>query len=314
MKNHLIALATAASATMTMLAFTAVHSSGQAPAAAPAYQVPRTPFGQPDLQGVWQAVNTANWNIQDHSAELGMPAGQGIVEGNEIPYLPLALAKRDENRRKRLTDDTEAKCFMVGTPRINYMPYPFEIVQTPTQVTVLYEYVHTTRHLRLNGRHPEGAIQWFMGDSRARWEGDELVVETTNLTDQTSIGPNGNGLRHSDKMKITERFKRVGDQILQYQITVDDPVTYARPFTLSLPLTPLDGGTLLPYECHEGNYAIRQSLGAERAEDQKVEADLKRGIIRPRRPVQDGLGVGGQPIGEAGPGGLVPGRGAGPGN
>ena len=174
--------------------------------------------------------------------------------------------------------------------------------------------IHDTRVFYTDGRpHIGQAIRQYLGDSRARWEGDELVVETTNLTDRTSIGPNGNGLRHSDRMKITERFKRVGDQILQYQITVDDPVTYASPFTLSLPLTPLDGGVLLPYECHEGNYAVRQSLGAERAEDAKVEADLRRGIIRPRRPVQDGLGVGGQPIGEAGPGGLVPGRGAGPG-
>jgi hypothetical protein len=191
------------------------------------------------------------------------------------------------------------------------------IVQAPGMVAISYEMIHDSRFFYTDGRpHVSPNIKQYLGDSRAHWEGDELVVETTNLTDKTSIGPNGNGLRHSDKMKISERFKRVADQILQYQITVDDPVTYMRPFTLSLPLTPLDGGTLLPYECHEGNYAVRQSLGAERAEDQKVAADLQRGIIRPRRPVQDGLGVGGQPIGEAGPGGLIPGagRGAGPGN
>src|SRR5204863_2292717 len=121
---------------------------------------------------------------------------------------------------------------------------------------------------------------------------------TTNLTDKTSIGGNGNGLRHSDKMVITERFKRVTTDIVQYQITVDDPATYVRPFTASLPLTPLDGGVLLPYECHEGNYAVRQSLGAERAEDVALAGDLAKGITRARRPVQDGLGVGGQPIGE----------------
>ncbi|HEU4694097.1 MAG TPA: hypothetical protein VFS23_37280, partial [Vicinamibacterales bacterium] len=118
--------------------------------------------------------------------------------------------------------------------------------------------------------------------------GEELVVETTNLTDKTSIGPNGNGLRHSDKMKITERFKRVAEDVIQYQITVDDPVTYVRPFTLSLPLTPLEGSVLLPYDCHEGNLALMQSLSAERAEDRALEADLKRGVVRPRRPVQDG--------------------------
>jgi hypothetical protein len=80
----------------------------------------------------------------------------------------------------------------------------------------------------------------------------------------------------------------VADDIIQYQMTIDDPVTYAQPFTLSLPLTPLEGNILLPYDCHEGNLALLQSLGAERAEDRALEADLKRGVIRPRRPVQDG--------------------------
>src|SRR4030095_8155839 len=136
--------------------------------------------------------------------------------------------------------------------------------------------------------HVSPSIRQLLGDSRARWQGDELVVETTNLTDKTSIGLNGNGLRHSDKMVITERFKRVADDIIQYQMTIDDPVTYAQPFTLSLPLTPLEGNILLPYDCHEGNLALLQSLGAERAEDRALEADLKRGVIRPRRPAQDG--------------------------
>jgi len=179
-------------------------------------------------------------------------------------------------------------------------------------VAISYEMIHDTRVFYTDGRpHLSPSIRQYLGDSRARWEGDTLVVDTTNLTDKTSIGLNGNGLRHSDRMKITERFKRVANDILQYQITVDDPVTYVKPFTVSLPLTPLDGGVLLPYECHEGNYAVRQSLGAERAEDVALAADLAKGITRARRPVQDGLGVGGQPIGEGGPGGR--GRGAGPG-
>jgi hypothetical protein len=144
-----------------------------------------------------------------------------------------------------------------------------------------------------------------MGDSRARWDGDVLVVETTNLTDKTSIGLNGNGLRHSDEMTIVEKFKRVAPDILQYQITINDPVTYPRPFTASLPLTPLDGGVLLPYDCHEGNLAIRQSLGAERAEDEALAADLAKGIVRPRRGVQEsgagpGAGGGGRGGGRAG--------------
>jgi len=159
--------------------------------------------------------------------------------------------------------------------------------------------VHDTRLIYTDGRpHINQRIRQYLGDSRAHWEGDELVVETTNLTDQTAIGLNGNGNRHSAQMKLTERFKRVADDVLQYQLTVDDPATYVRPFTLSLPLTPLDGGKLLPYDCHEGNYALLQSLGGERAEDRALEADRKKGINRPRRPVQDGLGVGGQPVSE----------------
>jgi hypothetical protein len=173
------------------------------------------------------------------------------------------------------------------------------IVQAPGVVAISYEMVHDTRLIYTDDRpHLNQAIRQYLGDSRARWEGDELVVETTNLTDRTAIGPNGNGNRHSEKMKLTERFKRVADDVLQYQVTIDDPVTYERPFTLSLPLTPLDGGRLLPYDCHEGNYAILQSLGGERAEDRALEEDRKKGIIRPRRPVQGGLGVGGQPIAE----------------
>ncbi len=159
------------------------------------------------------------------------------------------------------------------------------IVQAPGMVAITYEMIHDTRVFYTDGRpHIGDAIRQYLGDSRARWDGDTLVVETTNLTDKTSIGGNGNGLRHSDKMKIVEKIKRVAPDIVQYQITVDDPVTYPRPFTASFPLTPLDGGVLLPYDCHEGNLAVRQSLGAERAEDAALAADLAKGIQRARRP------------------------------
>ncbi|HEX5109872.1 MAG TPA: hypothetical protein VFV95_15580 [Vicinamibacterales bacterium] len=180
------------------------------------------------------------------------------------------------------------------------------IVQAPGMVAISYEMIHDTRVIYTDGRpHIGSPIRQYLGDSRGRWEGDTLVVETTNLTDKTSIGPNGNGLRHSDRMKMVERIKRVAPDIIQYQLTVDDPVTYPRPFTISLPLTPLDGGSLLPYDCHEGNLAVRQSLGAERAEDAAHAADLAKGIKRERRPVQDGLDVGGRPTGPrgGGPGG-----------
>jgi hypothetical protein len=123
---------------------------------------------------------------------------------------------------------------------------------------------------------------------------------------------NGNGIRHSKEMVITERLRRVADNMIQYQATYDDPGTYERPFTVSFPLTPLDGGVLLPYDCHPGNTAISMSLGGERAEERRVTEDLKRGIIRPKRTVQDdGAGVGAALPGgrgrAAGPGGPPPG-------
>jgi hypothetical protein len=168
------------------------------------------------------------------------------------------------------------------------------IVQGPGMVAITYEMIHDTRVMYTDGRpHIGQGIRQYLGDSRARWEGDELVVETTNLTDKTSIGGNGNGLRHSDQMKIVERFRRVAADLLQYQFTVDDPVTYVRPFTMSFPLTPLDGGVILPYECHEGNQAVRNSLSAERTEDKALADDLARGIKRERRQVQEGGGGGG---------------------
>ena len=330
------------------------------------YAVPKTPWGDPDLQGVWSSddatmpmarpqnlgdrlyLNDEEFAARQKQIQQGVQNAENAVgsfrgdfarrafrqtslmvdppDGRTPAITPEAQKRRaprdqgtfgngpfDSTEDFTLYDRCITRGIVGSVMRVIY-GNGNRIVQAPGMVAISYEMIHDTRVFYTDGRpHVGQGIRQYLGDSRARWEGEELVVETTNLTDKTSIGPNGNGLRHSAQMKITERFKRVANDILQYQLTIDDPVTYARPFTLSLPLTPLDGGVLLPYECHEGNYAIRQSLGAERAEDRAVEADFKRGVIRPRRPVQDGLGIGGQPIGEGGPGGGGRGRGAGPG-
>jgi hypothetical protein len=178
-------------------------------------------------------------------------------------------------------------------------------------VAITYEMIHDTRVIYTDGRpHVADTIRQYLGDSRGRWEGDTLVVETTNLTDKTSIGANGNGLRHSDRMVMVERIRRVADDVVQYQLTVSDPVAYPQPFTMSIPLTPLDGGVLLPYECHEGNQAVRNALAGEREEDRALAADLARGIIRPRRSAQEGgLGAGG--FGGPNPGARAGGAGGG---
>ena len=139
--------------------------------------IPRTADGKPDLSGIWQAMNTAAWDIQAHAAQKGVPGGPGVVEGNEIPYQPWALAKRNENYEQRATRDPEAKCYLPGVPRLNYMPFPFQIVQTPTQTSILYEYAHAVRNIFMNSQHPRGPIEWWMGDSRGKWEGETLVVD-----------------------------------------------------------------------------------------------------------------------------------------
>jgi hypothetical protein len=161
------------------------------------------------------------------------------------------------------------------------------IVQTPNEVAISYEMVHDTRIIPLDGRsHIPSRIRQYLGDSRGHWEGNTLVVETTNLTDKTSIGLNGNGLRHSAEMKIVERFTRTADDEIKYEIHLEDPKTYARPFTISVPLISPKGFQLLPYDCHEGNYMLANVLSGERVEDRSLAEDAKKGIIRARKAVQ----------------------------
>jgi hypothetical protein len=172
------------------------------------------------------------------------------------------------------------------------------IVQAPGMVVLSYEMVHDTRVIYTDGRpHLTPNIRQYLGDSRGRWEGNTLVIETTNFTDRTSIGGgNGNGLRHSAALKITERITRTDTDELRYEVHVDDPATYTQPFTISLPLSSPPGYELLPYECHEGNYMLPHSLSAERDEDAAIEADLKKGIVRKRKSIQQNLDAGARPI------------------
>jgi hypothetical protein len=172
------------------------------------------------------------------------------------------------------------------------------IVQAPGQVVLSYEMIHDTRVIYTDGRsHVSPSIRQYLGDSRAHWEGNTLVIETTNFTDQTSIGGgNGNGLRHSSDMKITERITRIDKDELRYEVHVDDAKTYVKPFTLSIPLLSPEGFNLLPYECHEGNYMLPHALSAEREEDKAIEEDAKKGIIRKRKSIQQNLDAGARPI------------------
>ena len=129
----------------------------------PAYTPPRTAHDEPDFQGVWQVLNTAVWDIQDHSGRLGVPAGQGVVIGDVLPYQPWAAAQQQENFSNRLTADPEANCKMVGVPRITYMPYPFQIVQTPAQISILYEYAHSLRNIYMDSSPPRASARSHRG-------------------------------------------------------------------------------------------------------------------------------------------------------
>jgi hypothetical protein len=330
------------------------------------YTTPRTPWGDPDLQGVWSSDDTSGipmarpqnlgnnlYQTDEQWAARQKQTQQGIQNAlNAIGTFRGDYARRAFRQTSIIVDPADGRLPAI-TPeaekrraprdRGTFGDGPFDspedftlydrcitrgivgsvlrviygngnrIVQAPGMVAISYEMIHDTRVFYTDGRpHVSPSIRQYLGDSRARWEGDELVVETTNLTDRTSIGLNGNGLRHSDKMTITERFKRVAEDVIQYQMTINDPVTYARPFTLSLPLTPLEGNVLLPYDCHEGNLAILQSLGAERAEDRSLVEDLARGIIRPRRGVQEGNVQGGGGGGRGRGAGAPPAAPAGP--
>jgi len=211
--------------------------------------LPRTADGKPDLSGIWQVLTTAAWNIEDHQAAKGVPAGQGVVEGGELPYLPAALATRNENFKNRLTLDPETKCFQPGMPRIMYMPYPFQIVQTPTYIGLLFEYVHTTRHVRMNSEHPEGPIEWALGDTRARWEGDTLVTDVIHFNDDTWLDRAGN--LHSEQMHLVERFTMLDRDHINYEVTVEDPKVSSRPWKMSMPFYRRIEKNLqiLDYEC-----------------------------------------------------------------
>jgi hypothetical protein len=215
-------------ATIVLAAFLTLPSTraaGQTPAPA------RTPDGKPNLQGIWQVLNTAAWDIQDHQARLGVPAGQGIVDGNEIPYLPAALAKKRANFENRATADPETKGYLPGVPRIMYMPFPFQILQTPDQIVMVFEYDRGVRNIYTNGTpHPRGPLNWWMGDSRGRWEGNTLVVDVVYFTDQTWFDRAGNF--HSDALHLVERFTPAGPDHINYEVTVEDVNVFTRPWTM----------------------------------------------------------------------------------
>ncbi len=207
--------------------------------------------GKPDLHGVWEVVNTAAWDIQDHAAQKGVPAGQGVVEGDEIPYQPWAAAKRHENYLTRTTADPEKACYLPGVPRVTYMPFPFQIIQTANYIAIAYEYVHASRVIYTDGsEHPKGPLDWWMGDSRGHWDGSTLVVDVIHFNDLTWFDRAGNF--HSDALHVTERYTPTDPDHINYEVTIEDPKVFTRPWKMSMPLYRRQekSAQLLEYECH----------------------------------------------------------------
>ena len=222
-----------------------------------AYRAPRTADGKPDLNGIWQSLSGANYDIEAHMARPAMalrpgpygpvpaaavlalgavgavPPGMGIVEGGAIPYKPEALAKKKENQEKWLERDPEIKCYLPGVPRATYMPYPFQILQSQSAVFFAYEYAGAVRNIYLKDPGPPPVDAW-MGQSVGHWEGETFVIESNGFNDSTWFDRAGN--HHSEALKVVERYTRTAPDVLSYEATMEDPNVFTRPWKISLPL------------------------------------------------------------------------------
>jgi hypothetical protein len=256
MRNRLTgAMVTAAAILLTVSAV----QIQQAQQRAQQSQRPERISGRPNLNGIWQALNTAYWNLEAHSAEgldkfwqLGaiasIPAGRSVVRGGTIPYLPEALKKRNENRANWPAADPEAKCYMLGIPRATYHNFPFQIFQGNGDLLMVYPFASGQRVIYMKD-HSDAPVDSWMGKSNGTWQGDVLVVTTTSLNDQTWLDRAGN--HHSNKLKVTERFTFLGPNHIRYEATLEDPLTYSRPWTIEMPLYRLieDNAQLLEHKC-----------------------------------------------------------------
>lgn len=248
-----VVIALAGAGAMAFVFYAALPLSGQTPAA----RVPRLASGKPDLNGVWQAINTANWDLETHAAKAALamrpgpvvpvpakevvalgavgsvPPGMGVVDGGEIPYTPAGLAKKKENQENWLQRDPEIKCYQAGVPRATYMPFPFQIFQSDKAVAIAYEYAGGFRNIYLKDPGPAQVDSW-MGQSVGRWENDTFVVDVSGFNDSSWLDRAGN--HHSENLKVTERYTMTDADHIQYEATLTDPAVYARPWKISMPL------------------------------------------------------------------------------
>jgi hypothetical protein len=240
----------------------------------PAYRAPRTADGKPDLNGIWQALNEANYDLQSHTARPAMalragpygpvpaaavlalgavgsvPPSLGVVEGDEIPYRPDAVAKKKANQENWLTLDPEIKCYLPGVPRANYMPYPFQIFQNASRIFFAYEYAGAVRDIYMKDPGPAPVDSW-MGQSVGHWEGETLVIDVTGMNDQTWFDRAGNF--HSDALHVVERYTRTSPDVITYEATMEDPKVFTRPWKIRMALYRRQekDAQLLDFKCPE---------------------------------------------------------------
>ena len=267
MQNRLRVVKVIVIASIVSVSYAVLNAPAQQRAAAPAgqaqYRAPRTADGKPNLNGIWQTMTNANYDIEAHSAmgapaamaqQIGtlgaIPPGVGIVEGGELPYKPEALAKKKENFEKRFTEDPEAKCYLPGVPRFVYMPYPFQILQSTDFIMMVSEYKQALRTIYMTNQKPAPADSW-MGWSNGHWEGETLVVDTQGFNDRSWFDRVGN--YHSDALHVIERFTLTGPDHMKYEATVSDPEVFTRSWKVNLTLYKRQEKDLqiLDYRCVE---------------------------------------------------------------
>ena len=240
--------------TFSILACTAVAAMS---ADAQTAEIPRTQDGRPDMNGIWQALGNAHWDIEPHAARAALqmqpgpvvpvpakpvlafgavgsvPSGVGVVVGGEIPYLPEARAKKIENQENWSERDPEIKCYLPGVPRATYMPFPFQIFQSSSHFFIAYEYAGALRNIYMEDPGPAQVDSW-MGQSVGHWEGDTFVAEGSGFNDQPWFDRAGN--HHSASMTVVERYTMTSPDHILYEATIEDPETFSRPWMIRMPL------------------------------------------------------------------------------
>jgi hypothetical protein len=234
--------------TLAVVAAALAVATGPSVSAQDTASIPRTASGRPDLTGVWQGGSTQPGPWEEANAGLGVggsgrdPNAPVVRSSNDrpagregAPYQDWAAAKVLEAFERRGVDDPTGHCLPAGVPRSVMLGlFPQQIVQTPTTIVILYEYMHTFRVISLDVPHPDDLIPSYMGNSVARWDGDTLVVDVTNQRPETWLDRAGNF--HSAELRVEERYTLIGPNHLQYEATLEDPKVYSRPWKISVPL------------------------------------------------------------------------------